>query len=128
MAIFGAPISGSDDALRAVQAAMMILEEIGRINANIPEADRRIAVGIGIATGEVMAGIFGSSRKKEYTAFGAPVILASRLENLAKADQIFICGETARLVENFVQLDKVTGPTIKGVAHHPEVFCVIGKK
>ncbi|MDP1992435.1 MAG: adenylate/guanylate cyclase domain-containing protein [Syntrophales bacterium] len=128
MAIFGAPISGSDDALRAVQAAMMILEEIGRINADIPEADRRIAVGIGIATGEVMAGIFGSSRKKEYTAFGAPVILASRLENLAKADQIFICSETARLVANFVQLDKITGSTIKGVAHHPEVFCVLGKK
>ncbi len=128
MAIFGAPISGSDDALRAVQAAMMILEEIGRINASIPEADRRIAVGIGIATGEVMAGIFGSSRKKEYTAFGAPVILASRLENLAKADQIFICGETARLVANFVQLEKITGSTIKGVAHHPEVFSVTREK
>jgi class 3 adenylate cyclase len=128
MAIFGAPVGGSDDALRAVQAAMMILEEIGRINGNILEADRRIAVGIGIATGEVMAGIFGSSRKKEYTAFGAPVILASRLENLAKADQIFICGETARLVADFVQLEKITGPTIKGVAHHPEVFSVLGRK
>ena len=128
MAIFGAPVGGSDDALRAVQAAMMILEEIGRINGSIPEADRRIAVGIGIATGEVMAGIFGSSRKKEYTAFGAPVILASRLENLAKADQIFICGETARLVADFVQLEKITGSTIKGIAHHPEVFSVLGKK
>ena len=127
MAIFGAPVGGSDDALRAVQAALMILDEIARINGSIPE-DRRIAVGIGIATGEVMAGIFGSSRKKEYTAFGAPVILASRLENLAKADQIFICGETARLVADFVQLEKITGPTIKGVAHHPDVFSVLGKK
>lgn len=128
MAIFGAPISGNDDALRAVQAALMILEEIDRINASILKADRRIAVGIGIATGEVMAGIFGSSRKKEYTAFGAPVILASRLENLAKADQIFICGETARLVSDFVQLERITGSTIKGVAHRPEVFSVLGKK
>ena len=128
MAIFGAPVGGSDDALRAVQAAMKILEEIARINGSIQAIDRRIAVGIGIATGEVMAGIFGSSRKKEYTAFGAPVILASRLENLAKADQIFICGETARLVADFVQLEKITGPTIKGVAHHPEVFSVLKSK
>ncbi|MBA4422706.1 MAG: hypothetical protein C0390_06320 [Syntrophus sp. (in: bacteria)] len=128
MAIFGAPVSGSDDALRAVQAALTILAEIARINVSIPEEDRRIAVGIGIATGEVMAGIFGSARKKEYTAFGAPVILASRLENLAKADQIFICGETARLVADSMQLEKMTGPTIKGVAHHPEVFSVLGKK
>ncbi len=128
MAIFGAPIGGSDDAVRAVQAALTILEEIARINTGIPEADRRIAVGIGIATGEVMAGIFGSSRKKEYTAFGSPVNLASRLENIAKADQIFICGQTARLVEDFVQLEKITGPNIKGVAHQSEVFRVLGRR
>jgi class 3 adenylate cyclase len=128
MAIFGAPIGGSDDAVRAVQAALTILEEIARINTGIPEADRRIAVGIGIATGEVMAGIFGSSRKKEYTAFGSPVNLASRLENIAKADQIFICGQTARLVENFVQLEQVPGPIIKGVAHQSEVFRVLGRR
>lgn len=128
MAIFGAPVSGGDDALRAVQAALMILQEIARINRGIPQADRRIAVGIGIATGEVMAGIFGSPRKKEYTVFGAPVNLASRLENIAKADQIFICDKTARLVADFVQLEKMTEPTIKGVARHPEVFSVLGKK
>ena len=128
MAIFGAPVSRSDDALRAVQAALMILQEIARINGSIPEADRRIAVGIGIATGEVMAGIFGSPRKKEYTVFGAPVNLASRLENLARADQIFICGKTAGLVADLVQLELITGPAIKGVAHYSDVFSVLGKK
>lgn len=128
MAIFGAPIGGSDDAVRAVQAALAILEEIARTNTGIPEADRRIAVGIGIATGEVMAGIFGSPRKKEYTAYGPPVNLASRLENIAKAGQIFICGQTARLVEDFAQLEKITGPIIKGVAHQSEVFRVLGRK
>lgn len=128
MAIFGAPVSGSDDAVRAVQAALTILEEIARNNTGIPEADRRIAVGIGIATGEVMAGIFGSCRKKEYTAYGPPVNLASRLENIAKADQILICDQTARLVEDFVQLEKITGPIIKGVAHQSEVFRVLGRK
>jgi class 3 adenylate cyclase len=128
MAIFGAPVSENDDALRAVQAALTILEEIARINMSIPEADRKIAVGIGIATGEVLAGIFGSSRKKEYTAYGTTVNLAKRLENIAKADQIFICDQTARLVENFVQLEKITGPIIKGVAHQSEVFRVLGRK
>ena len=128
MAIFGAPVSGSDDALRAVQSALTIREEIARINMSITEADRKIAVGIGIATGEVLAGIFGSSRKKEYTAYGATVNLAKRLENFAKADQIVICDQTARLVENFVQLEKITGPIIKGVAHQSEVFRVLRRK
>jgi class 3 adenylate cyclase len=128
MAIFGAPVSGSDDALRAVQAALAILEEIARTNLTIPHEDRRIAVGIGIATGEVLAGIFGSSRKKEYTAYGAVVNLAKRLEKLARADQIIICGRTARLVEEFVRLEKITEPVIKGVVHQPEVFRVLGRR
>lgn len=128
MAIFGAPVSGSDDAVRAVQAALAILEGIARTNRDIPQADRKIAVGIGISTGEVLAGIFGSSWKKEYTAYGAVVNLAKRLEKIARADQIVICDRTARLVEDFVQLEKITEPVIKGITHQPEMFRVLGRK
>ncbi len=128
MAIFGAPVGGNDDAVRAVQTALAILEEITRTNMKIPQADRKIAVGIGIATGEVLAGIFGSSWKKEYTAYGATVNLAKRLEKIAKADQIVICDQTARLVENFVRLEKIAGPIMKGVAHQPEASRVLGRR
>ncbi len=112
--------AASDDAAagRAGRPGRSV-EEIAGINGNIPEAERRIAVGIGIATGEVMAGIFGSPRKKEYTVFGAPVNLASRLEKLARADQILICGETARLVENLVRMEKIPAPIIRGLARPP---------
>ena len=128
MGIFGAPVGGDDDAGRAVQAALDVREKIAGINGSIPDAERRIPVGIGIATGEVMAGIFGSPRKKEYTVFGAPVNLASRLENLAGANQILICGETARLVENLVRMEKIPSPFIRGLARPPEVFSVLGKR
>ncbi len=128
MGIFGAPVGGEDDALRAVRAALAMLEAIARINEEIVEEDRRIAVGIGIATGYVMAGIFGSSRKKEYTAFGVPVNLASRLENMAMAGQILICGETARFVENHVRLQEVADSVIRGFARSPKVFSVLGEK
>jgi adenylate cyclase len=128
MAIFGAPVSEGGDAVRAVQAALNILEEIGRININTPQADRRIAVGIGIATGEVLAGIFGSSWKKEYTAYGATVNLAKRLEKLAKADQIVVCDRTARQVEHLVHLEKIAEPIMKGVSRPSEVFRVIGRR
>jgi adenylate cyclase len=128
MGIFGAPVGSGDDAARAVLAAQAIREEIAGINRSIPNAERRIAVGMGIATGGVMAGIFGSPRKKEYTVFGATVNLASRLENLARADQILVCGETARLVENLVTLEKVPSPVIRGLARPPDVYSVLGKK
>jgi len=128
MAIFGAPVTGDDDACRAVLAALAMREEIRRINMSIADADRRISVGIGIATGEVMVGVFGSPWKKEYTAFGAPVNLASRLEHGAHADQILVCGDTARRVEDFMQLEKMDTPGIRGFARSPDVYGVIGRK
>jgi adenylate cyclase len=76
----------------------------------------------------VMAGIFGSSRKKEYTDLGAPVNLASRLEKIAGADQILICGETARLVVNLVRMEEIRSPVIRGLAKPPEVYSVLGQK
>ena len=128
MGIFGAPIGGGDDAARAVLTALAVREEIAGINGSIPDAQRRIAVGIGIATGEVMAGIFGSPWKKEYTVFGAPVNFASRLEKIARGDQILICSETARLVENLVRIEKIPSPVIRGLDRTPDVFSVLGKK
>ncbi len=128
MGIFGAPVSDGDDAGRAVQTALAIREELARINEKIPDPEQRIAVGIGIATGDVMAGIFGSPRKKEYTVLGATVNLASRLENLARANEIIICGETARIVGNLVNLEKVPSPVIRGLAKPPDIYRVIGKK
>jgi adenylate cyclase len=128
MAIFGAPVAGDDDAYRAVLAALAMQEEITRINMSIAETDRRIPVGIGIATGEVMVGVFGSPWKKEYTAFGAPVNFASRLEHSAQADQILVCGDTARRVEDSVKMEKMDIPIIRGFARYPEVYSVTGRK
>jgi adenylate cyclase len=128
MGIFGAPVGGDDDALRAVRAALAILEEIARINGSTADPGRRIDVGIGVASGEVMAGVFGSSRKKEYTVLGSVVNLASRLEGLAQADQILVCGDTARSVDKLMQLEKVDKPVIRGFASVPEVYRVLGRK
>lgn len=128
MGIFGAPIGGDDDALRAVRAALAIIDEIARINGNTADPGRRIAVGIGIASGEVMAGVFGSSRKKEYTVFGSAVNLASRLEGLAKAGEIFVCGETAHRVDKHVHLEKVDAPMLRGFACAHEVYSILGRK
>ncbi len=128
MAIFGAPVAGDNDARRAVLTSLAMRKEIARINEGITEADRRIAVGIGIATGEVMVGVFGSPWKKEYPAFGAPVNLAKRLEHGAHQEQIFICGDTARRVDDFVHLKKVEAPVISGFASAPEVYSVVGMR
>ncbi|MCE5264032.1 MAG: response regulator [Deltaproteobacteria bacterium] len=128
MGIFGAPVGGSDDAARSVQTALGIRKEITGINGGISDPQRRIAIGIGIATGEVMAGIFGSSWKKEYTVFGGPVNLAARLEKIALGGQILICGETARLVQDLFRMEEIPSPVLRGLDRPPGVFSVLGEK
>lgn len=128
MGVFGAPVSYGDDAVRAVSSALRMVAEMQAINERLGQRGRSISVGIGISTGEVMAGIFGSSRKKEYTIFGLPVIVAVRLEKIAQAGQILICDETYRRVQHVVHAEKVTFKSVRGIEKQFDFYSVLGKK
>jgi adenylate cyclase len=125
MGVFGAPVAYGDDAARAVMAALKMREEMKKINESVGDSGMKISIGIGISTGEVMAGIFGSLRKKEYTVFGSPVNLASRLERLAGSDQILICEETYRQIQGQVRVEKIDVPPIRGIERRLEVYSVL---
>lgn len=90
VALFGAPVAHSDDAERAVRAAL-------RMQATIAGLDRRggpaIDVRIGINTGEVLVG--STTTGGDYTAMGDVMNSASRLQDLAKAGQVIV-GEATR--------------------------------
>ncbi|MBN1662708.1 MAG: response regulator [Deltaproteobacteria bacterium] len=126
MAVFGAPVSYGDDAARAVASALRMKEEIDVVNRGIARDQRRLSVGIGISTGEVMAGIFGSSRKKEYTVFGAPVNLASRLEKSAAGGQILVCSETYGQVHDLIRTRKLDDTPLKGIERKLDIYEVLG--
>ncbi|MBW2632496.1 MAG: response regulator [Deltaproteobacteria bacterium] len=115
MGVFGAPLTFEDDAIRAVVCAVEMMDAIDKINSDLSETRQKIPIGIGISTGEVMAGIFGSSRKKEYTVMGATVNVAARLESLARAGQILVCGDTYREVEHRVQAENMGPIILKGI-------------
>lgn len=83
MAIFGAPLISSDHALRAVTAAVDMLAELQRFNAE-EGRNAPLRIGIGIATGPVIAGNVGSPQRLNYTVLGDTVNLASRLQGLTK--------------------------------------------
>ncbi|MDD5711995.1 MAG: adenylate/guanylate cyclase domain-containing protein [Smithellaceae bacterium] len=125
MGVFGAPLSYEDDSLRAVRSALEMKEKMEEVNRVLVSQGISIPVGIGISTGEAMAGIFGSTRKKEYTVYGAVVNLAARLENLAGEGQILICEETYRGVSDFVSVEEVTPASIRGMERKVGVFRVI---
>lgn len=86
MAIFGAPVHQPDHALRAIKCAgemHLALDELNRELAaeNLP----LIGMGVGVHTGEVVAGNMGSENRLNYTVIGDTVNVASRLESETKS-------------------------------------------
>jgi adenylate cyclase len=82
MAMFGAPLDDPAAARHAVAAAREILAEIDR--RGLADGAWPLRVGIGLHIGAAVTGNIGSPRRKEFTAIGDTVNLASRLEQLTK--------------------------------------------
>lgn len=89
--VFNGPIDQPDHATRAVQCAIAIQEKLAELNAAraFPETGA-LEAGIGIATGQLVAGNLGSARKMEYTVIGDTVNLASRLTSHAEAGEVLV--------------------------------------
>ncbi len=85
MAIFGAPLPHEDHRLRSVRAAIQMMELLEQYNQERMALKRSpIRIGIGIASGEVIAGFTGTQRRATYTCVGDTVNLAARLESHTK--------------------------------------------
>ncbi len=124
MAIYGAPIASDDDALRAVRTAIDMRDRMIQLNDRVEEA-RRLPMSIGIHTGEVVVGMFGSARKKEYTAIGHPVNVASRLPKLAAPGQILIAQETYDAVKPYVTVEALQPVAVRGVSQPLQLYNVL---
>ena len=89
--VFNGPIDQPDHAARAVRCANALLERLEEMNQRgaFPEVGR-LEVGIGVATGPMVAGNIGGSRQMEYTVIGDTVNLASRLCGQAPAGEVWV--------------------------------------
>ncbi len=129
MALFGAPVSSTNDPVRAVQCALAMLEELRRFNQ---EREARglpsFEIGVGINTGEVVAGYIGSSKAMQYTVIGAPVNLAARLCSAAKGMQILLSEDTLGMVSEFFDVRELEPISPKGIAQPVRVFEVLRER
>jgi adenylate cyclase len=99
MAVFGAPISLEDHAIRACMAALDIQQRVRDLAAEVNSRDGiELALRVGLNSGEVIAGEVGS-RTHSYTTVGDQVGMAQRMESAAAHGGVMLSESTARLVE-----------------------------
>ena len=117
MGLFGTPAYYPDHALRAVKTAFMMKGKLNELNERWKSQGRHtLRIGIGINTGDVIAGNMGSLKRMEYTVIGDAVNLASRLESLNKdlGTEIIISSSTYEQVKDHVKVKKFTDIKVKG--------------
>jgi adenylate cyclase len=129
MGIFNAPHSMEDHAYQAVLAAWEMKERGKVLETQLYEKyGQKIGFGIGINTGEAVIGNFGTEFRMDYTAIGDSVNTASRLEGVAKANQILISESTLNKVKDLVEIEMVGEISVKGKDIQIKTYEVKGVK
>jgi adenylate cyclase len=128
MALFGAPVDDVDHADAAVSAAVEMVRELGELNRQWA-ADGRVQldIGVGVNSGDMIAGNIGSSAIMSYTVIGDSVNLGSRLESLNKEyrTRIIISEATRGRLKKAYELRPLGGVVVKGKTRPVEIFEVV---
>ena len=120
MAIFGAPAAQDDHAARACHAALRLHSLVARTLAD------RLAVRVGMNSGEVAVGSALNDFANEYTATGAVVHIAARLQSLAPANATVMTAQTAALVRDVMLTEPVGRSMLKGLAAPLDLHRLVG--
>jgi adenylate cyclase len=133
MVQFGAPLHYPDHAARALRAGVAMQKVASEFKdwmqhrfpgRNLPD----FAIGIGIHSGEVVAGNVGSEKRTEYTVIGDTVNLASRLEGATKEFRCTMVAsrETLNMAAGVVQTGRSDVIRVKGREAPVEIFEIVG--
>ncbi|HEY0875610.1 MAG TPA: adenylate/guanylate cyclase domain-containing protein [Vicinamibacterales bacterium] len=128
MALFGAPLDDPDHADDAVAAAVDMVRELEELNRTWAAEGRAVLdIGIGVNSGEMIAGNIGSSSIMSYTVIGDNVNLGSRLESLNKNydSRIIISEATRARLKTAYDIRPLGDVVVKGKTRPVEIFQVV---
>jgi len=121
LVVFGAPNPMDDHAERALHAALAMVREIDRFNRELIDSGKSaIAVGMGLDTGEVVAGHVGSDDRMEFTLIGVPVNNSAYLSKVRPA-RVLMSETTRARVPNGFRVADYEPMVLKG-ANKPQAI------
>jgi class 3 adenylate cyclase len=128
MAHYNTPLRPqADHAWLAVKTAWETKKIIEEYHQTV-KATARLEFGVGVNTGEAVAGNVGAQEQMEYTLIGDAVNLAKRLQESAKPRQILLGQRTFELVKDRVVANKLPPLQVKGRMAFEQVYELIGFK
>jgi adenylate cyclase len=128
MAIFGIPLEFANHAELALVTALEMMKKLEDINDRTA-AENRIHVRIGIHSGKLISGDFGSPKRLDYTVLGNTVNIASRLESsVAGSDEIVVAETTYLATSQKFDFELLGEKKLQGISKPVKVYRVLGKK
>jgi len=127
VALFGLPTPQDDDVERGVACAVALQLEMQELN----ERNRRVGlpeveIGVGVYTGKVVVGGFGSGDKLRYKAIGEPLVRAAGVERVARGGEVWICPDTYAAVADCVHVDSEQEALLPGAAEPARLRRALG--
>ncbi|MCB9729425.1 MAG: HAMP domain-containing protein [Deltaproteobacteria bacterium] len=127
LVVFGAPLRAEDDAVRAVRCAVSMELRLRELNAMSAEQGRpELSMGIGLHTGDVVAGNIGSAQQAKYGVVGEAVNLTARIESLTLGTQIIMSEDLRRVVGDAVVTGAHRVVRVKGISQAQSIWNVRG--
>jgi len=128
MAIFGIPLEFANHAELALLTALEMMKKLEDLNSQLA-AENMIHVRIGIHSGKLISGDFGSPRRLDYTVLGNTVNIASRLESaVAGSDEIVVAETTYLACSRKFDFELLGEKKLHGISKPVNVYRVLGKK
>jgi class 3 adenylate cyclase len=127
--LFGVAEGGQDAPARAVRAAVDMVAAVRRLSARWAADGRpRFDIGVGIASGPVMAGTIGSADRRELVVIGRPMIAAARIQRMTRLFDAHIIASagTFREVNGLVSHRELGSPKLKGLKDRETLHEILG--
>jgi len=127
MALFGAPLSYEDHAIRACYSALTMQESIKKYAEEVRRTEGiPLQIRVGMNSGEVLVRSIGSDLHMNYTAQGVTSHLSARMEQMAIPGTILITSHTHRLAEGYVAAKSLGPMVLKGLPAPVETYELLG--